>query len=580
MGILLGLSYSIYLDATYSRIQDVNQIKKTQQGSIIKISQKSMVIEYEYKQKKYRLRVLTDTKKSKLLKGDKILFSCHKIFSKQKNLFTFTQDLQKISQTCRGLIQKEKKFLHSPLEKLSIWVTAWLKNRLKQFPEGSLAEGFILADTTQIPRVEMQFFRKMGIAHLFAASGLHLGLLFAICYLPFLWLNIPRYGEVLGLLFCTFFLILLDFPISLLRAYLFLVVYLTLKLIDRKTSPFYIYFFVACFSEWFNPLSAFSYSFILSFGITGIILLTFPFFKEILPIGWSYLRDHLALTLAAFTGSLFLSALLFGYVNVLSLLYNFLLVPFASIYLLLTLLSIIFPLFSSALSLLDQIFYWSVQVHQNIWERFFTTINLQITTIWLSLIFALFTVICLLMLNKRKWYVKRWFLPVGVVSLLLYYVQFFSVHYPRFGFKAFPYGVLFYQNKELYIFGKLASFIKEGGERFFIRPEVPIDKIYVSSLSLMKFVKKNTALSSEKKYPLSFRREWNVLKLKSHCFLFMSRKFKIKYAYKNTKSCSSIYIITSKKRKQNLRLAHRQLRQMRKNVHIVTNTYNRWYWSK
>ena len=191
------------------------------------------------------------------------------------------------------------------------------------------------------------------------------------------------------------------------------------------------------FSELIYPLSAFSYSFILSFGITGIILLTFPFFKMILPIKWNYLKDHLALTLAAFTGSLFLSFILFGYVNILSLLYNFLLVPFAGIYLFLTLISILLPDIAQLLFFFDQVFYWSAQLHQLIWERFFTSVHSLIIYLWLSLIFIFFVFTCIFMMKKKKWYVKQWFFPISFVLILLYYVQFLFINNPSSGVKSF-----------------------------------------------------------------------------------------------------------------------------------------------
>ena len=580
LGVLMGVVYAFYLNLGYSEIDDDQKIKNTREGRVAQISKKSVVIEYTENQKKYRLRVLGDIYGLNLFKGNLVLFSCDFLFSERGGPFSFTQKLQKISRTCRGSIQKKEKSLHSPLEKVNIRVKSWIKARIDQFPKGTLAAGFILADTSGIPMIEMRFFRKMGIAHLFAVSGLHLGLLFAICYLPFFWLKIPRYGEILGFLFCTFFLLLLDFPTSLLRAYLFLLLYLGLKLIDRKTSPFHIFFFVACCSELIYPLSAFSYSFVLSFGITGSILLAFPFFRKILPIRFRYLKDHLSLTLAAFTGSVFLSPLLFEYVNLLSLLYNFLLVPLAGIYLFTTLLSILFTDVSQVLFFFDQIFHYSAFMHLILWERFFTTVHWHIVYIWLFLLFILFILVCILMLKKKQWYVRKYFLPVSLVLILVYSSQFFLIRYPASGFKAFPYGVLFYKDKQLYVMGELASFIsiKDGGGRFFNRPEVPVRKIYAGSPKLESLLQGSTPLSHEKIASFSYERRWNVLKWKDQCFLFASRKFNMYYARKNTRGCKDLYIIGSKKRKKELKHIQTRLKEKMKNVSISTAGFNRWYW--
>ena len=91
-------------------------------------------------------------------------------------------------------------------------------------------------------------------------------------------------------------------------------------------------------------------------------------------------------------------------------------------------------------------------------------------------------------------------------------------------------------------------------------------------------LKKNTTLHFEKIYPLSFKRQWNVLQFRNRCFLFMTKKFNLKYAYQNTKTCSFIYMISSKKKRKALRLARQQLKQTRKNAHIFMSTYNYWRW--
>ena len=585
-GFTIGLSYALYLNASYADFteKETASLKKLRSAEVIHISKKSVVVEFKENthahnaKKKYRVQVFDNIHELKLSKGSKVVFSCERVYSKRDDTFSQIQRLQKISASCRGIIQKEPKYIYSIFEEFRIKVKKFLKTRLKEFPENTLAAGFILADTTDIHPVEMHFFRKMGIAHLFAASGLHMGLLFLICYLPFVWLRIPLYGKIIGLIACTFFLILLDFPTSLLRAYLFLLIFLSLKFADRKTSVFYIFFFVACLSDIIFPLSAFSYSFILSFGVTGSILLSFPFFKKIIGVKQPYLRDHLSLTLSAFVGSSFLAYILFGYVNILSLIYNFLLVPLSGIYLFLALSGVVFLPVSKLLFFIDQVFHFSVYVHQTLWERFFTSTSNWGTSFWLALIAFFIVWAIILMSSEKKWYVRKWFLKVCGLLILVYFAQFFFLHFPRSGFKAFPYGVVLYEDKNLYLLGKVAPFIQEGQERFFKRPDVPVNKIYVSSQELYNYATKITVVPYEEVRNFTSQKEWNLLKWRGKCFIFMSSRFIFKKAYIRTQKCSSIYLISSKKYRDQLKKTYEKFKQERKQAKIFMNGFNRWQW--
>ena len=581
VGFCIGLLYTIYLNYSYgdvSGLEAAKNIKTAKHGTVIQLSKKSAILEFQEAQKKYRIRIFAQIDDLNLSKGSEVTFLCKRLFSDREDTFSLVQRLQKISQSCRGVLFKEEKYVYSMFESFRLSVKEFLKKRLEQFPENTLAAGFILADTADIPPVEMHFFRKMGIAHLFAASGLHMGLLFLICYLPFVWLRIPTYGEIFGLILCTLFLVLLDFPTSLLRAYFFLSIFLYLKFLDRKTPPFYIFFFTACVSEIIFPLSAFSYSFILSFGVTGAILLCFPFFRNVLSIRWPYLRDHLALTLSAFTGSAFLSYILFGYINILSVLYNFLLVPLSGIYLFLALMGILFLPVSKLLFFIDQIFHFSVYLHQTIWERFFTSTSGWGINIWLGFFGIFFLTASFLMITNKKWYIRKNFLKGAAVLVVIYFIQFFFIAIPASGFKAFPYGVILYENKNLYLFGEVASFIKEGQEKFFRRPDVPIDQIYISSKELKTYAEKVISVPYEKTHKIDYIRKWNLLKFQKKCFIFMGRRFSFQKTYQNTKKCSAIYLVASRKNKENLKINYEKFQGLQSNISVFMTTFNKWNW--
>ena len=422
----------------------------------------------------------------------------------------------------------------------------------------------------------------MGVAHLFAASGLHLGLIFSIFYLPFMWSRIPKWGEWIGFVVCTLFLILLDFPISLLRAYLFLTLYLFLRHIDYRTSSFHIFFFVACFSEIIFPLSTFTYSFLLSFGITACILLGFPFFRKIisfkLPSYLRFLNDHLSLTLSAFTGSVFLSYLLFGFSHVLSLFYNFLLVPFSGIYLFSVLISIFFSPALVVVSFFDQLFRYSTHLHYLIWERYFTSINDQFMIFWLSLV-GTFLLLCVWFnLDKKLSHIRKYFGVVFSFLVVLYFVQFFFIRTPTEGIKAFPYGVVYYENKNLHYIGELAPFIQENEHKFFRRIDIPVHNVYAAH-PLTSYVKNFSASPLEKIHDTTFKKSWGFLKYQKRCFIFVSKKLKLNWMKNKIRQCPRIDLIYSK-RLSNLAEAHQtQLIRTYPGIKTSKCSFNKWCWS-
>ena len=582
LGVLLGIGYSIYINQKLRNSSAQEPLTHWQKGVIIQISKSSAVVEYKGQDSYRRVRVSTHIDRSRLSKGMGIHFICNYFFSENTNVFGITQKLQKISQRCKGDIKQVEQYEPSYLQKFRIIIRSELKKRLETFPEGTLAQGFLLADTEKIHPVEMNFFRKMGVAHLFAASGLHLGLIFSIFYLPFMWGRIPKWGEWLGLIVCTLFVILLDFPISLLRAYLFLILYLFLKYMDRRTSPFYIFFFVACLSEIIFPLSTFTYSFLLSFGITACILLGFPFFRKIisfkLPSYLRFVNDHLSLTLSAFTGSVFLSYLLFGFSHVLSLVYNFLLVPFAGIYLFSVLVSMLFSPALTVVSFLDQIFRYSTHLHYLIWEKRFTSINDPFMIFWLSLV-AIFLLVCVWFnLDKKLWHVKKYFAVVFSFLVAIYFLQFFFIKAPTEGIKAFPYGVIYYQNKNLYYIGEVAPFIQENKHRFFRRVNFPIHKVY-AAYPLTPYVKNFSVSPLEKIYDTTFEKSWGFLKYQKRCFIFVSKKLKLHWMKKKIRQCSRIDLIYPKTLSKLAENLQKKLTQGYPAIKNSKCSFNKWCWS-
>ena len=545
LGCVLGILYSFYLYNTYKPISNIEDLLVKREGVIYSVSSQSAIIQFVKEDKIYRLRLFIKDASLFLQKRQVISFVCYSVNEDQETSFALFERLQGISKTCRGSIDILKGNTHA-IDKARLSINSWLKDQFSKFPEGSYAESFLIADTSRVNANEMQIFRNMGLAHLFAASGMHLALLYAIVYIPFSWIRLSLLGEVLGFLVCTIFLILLDFMLPLLRGYLFLMVYLLLKYCDRKTPPLYNFFFVAFLSEILFPLSAFSYSFILSYWITACILVTYKPIQKILHIPNKFLKEHIALSLSAFIGSIFLSYLLFQSVSVISLLYNLFLTPLAGIYLGSELVALFIPWVQFIVSCLDYIFRYSIKIHLWILESHVVGSHALFTQLWLGMLFIMICISVVLFVKKKHWYIFKWFWKITPIFLLLFFIQFTFVKQNTFGVKAFPYGIIVYDHKDVYISGKVPEYAQGSVKNIFKRLwEAPIKNIYADSYT-KDFVRQFFALPVETIQDIPNTYSNGVLKIKDYCFIF-AKSLKYQKSPADMSMCIKLYLIESKK---------------------------------
>ncbi len=120
---------------------------------------------------------------------------------------------------------------------------------------------------------EKNSFRETGTAHIFAVSGLHMGIIGESAEKLFSFAGNTGGGITIAILFL--FVLLVGFRASALRAFLMFVVSETAKFTGREQIPINTLSFVALVLLLVNPLLLFSISFQLSFlAIFGLIILS------------------------------------------------------------------------------------------------------------------------------------------------------------------------------------------------------------------------------------------------------------------------------------------------------------------
>ena len=307
-----------------------------------------------------------------------------------------------------------------------------IKKNLDQFfspGTSSFLKALYLGDKNYLSKEIILNFKRAGVLHSLAASGLHVGI---IAFLPLLIFNFLRIkkryalGIVSGLIF--FYLCLAGFPVSLQRACLMFFLYACQSLFFLEKNIFNTFFLTALIILVLYPYQLFNLGFQLSFGATYGILLFFDFYKKafyFLPKG---IKESFSLTLAAqvFVFPLILFSL--QEINLVGFISNLLVIPLVAVILIFSLGTNILSLFylkgAQIWGKLTDFIFEVLQALTNFFANWLGHFSLGESSLVLLFFFFLFLVPTFPFKN-RKWL----FVPVFASFTLAWF--FLSSHYIR-----------------------------------------------------------------------------------------------------------------------------------------------------
>ncbi|MDX1959739.1 MAG: ComEC/Rec2 family competence protein [Leptospiraceae bacterium] len=236
--------------------------------------------------------------------------------------------------------------------------------------------GVLFGDTSYLSKELKQKSREGGTLHLFAASGLHIGVLFG--FLIFITKRIPflnYYSEkIIPIFLCFGYLYLLRFPVSLSRAFLFACFFVGTKLVFRNISKTDLILNSCIILRILSPESYLNLSFTLSFSaVIGILFLKEELDKIILPRLTSFWKDNLTLSISASLGTFpaliyYFSSFSFG-----SIIINIIVIPLTSILLPILYFSIILE--SLQLTFLSEVFWIQAEIFLRLIARISTELG-------------------------------------------------------------------------------------------------------------------------------------------------------------------------------------------------------------
>ena len=247
--------------------------------------------------------------------GSKDIYSFdYKQYLKSKNI-NYIIKIDKIT-----LISKEKGFFKG------------IKCFLLKRNSNPYIKAFIFGNNKSIITDVMSSYQEIGISHLFAISGMHVGLLTLVISKLLMKLNIKeKYTFIIISLFLFFYLFITGVSPSILRAIFFYLFFSINKIYNFNIKGVNIFLLIFSISLLVNPYYIHEVSFLYSYTISFSILLVGNKISN-----GSYFKRLFLTSLISFIVSFPITIYFFNQINILSVFYNMLFVPFISM--------IVFPL--------------------------------------------------------------------------------------------------------------------------------------------------------------------------------------------------------------------------------------------
>ncbi len=207
----------------------------------------------------------------------------------------------------------------------------YIVNYINKFNNNYLC-AFILGDTSDIDRNIKESYKKNGISHLFAISGLHVSIFVIIISLIFKKLLKFKYDYIIIILFLLFYLFLTNFTKSITRTTSLYILNIICKKTNFNINIKKLIILILCMNLIINPYNIYNIGFIFSYTISISLI----FNKQLLDNCTNYIKKLLLTSVICFLTSIPILINNSFELNFLSIILNLIYVPFVSF--------IVFPL--------------------------------------------------------------------------------------------------------------------------------------------------------------------------------------------------------------------------------------------
>ncbi len=242
-------------------------------------------------------------------------------------------------------LKRTQNYLYRLSEDIREKLRRYISLRFTKKEEACLLKALIVGDSKEIPRGMRDMFQKIGLSHILAISGLHIGLIFTMVFFTSRWLlslseriilsiNIFKLSFLISLLFSIFYLYVSGTPISAIRASLILLFFAIGIFLNRETDLINLLSGVALTILIYHPNAIFQLSFQLSFLAIFFIFMFILKYKELaysLSKAPRYLLLSLIASLGAVLGTAPIVATHFHRISWIGIFLNIIFIPFFGI---------------------------------------------------------------------------------------------------------------------------------------------------------------------------------------------------------------------------------------------------------
>ncbi len=193
--------------------------------------------------------------------------------------------------------------------------------------------GLLLGDSSYLDKDLKEKIREGGLLHLFAASGLHIGILVGFFYFICKRISFLNYytEKIFPIFVGLLYLVFLNFPVSLERAFLFLAISFISSVFFRKLIPIDLILNSIFFISIIHHEAIFQIGFQLSYSAVFGILILKEFLDENFFLKYkNFFTENFTISLSAMIGTYLVLIFYFHSFSFGSIMINFLLVPYAS----------------------------------------------------------------------------------------------------------------------------------------------------------------------------------------------------------------------------------------------------------
>lgn len=341
-----------------------------------------------------------------------------------------------LSSAVRNDLSCNEKILQKRLEVLQNIDEVKISPQSREF-----LKGIILADRTEIDSATAQDFNKSGLVHFLAISGTHIVVIFGLFYflcMYFLPLKLKKYVIVSSLTFIWLFAAFIGFGNSVLRSCIMLSVYFIYVLLQRKPDLLHSLALSAFIILILDTQQIFDVGFQLSFiAVLGIFWLNQPILKYF-PKQDNYLKkiffNTISISVSAQLITLPLVLYYFHQFSFISILANFIIVPFSEVIIVFSFLMTALIAFKIDFGLINIVYDFTIKmllksIH---WFADFDSIFFENIPMNLVEVFSLFMIVYLLRFAILKFnYKNSGRLIMVVFAFLIIRISYNSIEYQK-----------------------------------------------------------------------------------------------------------------------------------------------------